>query len=58
MNEEIVIRDLKPDNFMVDEEGYLKLISFASAKLINQTHKTNTVIGTPHYMAPEIILGR
>ena len=58
MSQEIVIRDLKPDNFIVDEKGYLKLISFASAKIINQHHKTNTVIGTPHYMAPEIILGK
>jgi cGMP-dependent protein kinase len=53
-----VVRDLKPDNFIVDEKGYLKMISFGSAKLISTTHRTNTVIGTPHYMAPEIVLGK
>lgn len=58
MSEEIVVRDLKPDNFIVDERGYIKLISFGSAKIISQNHKTSTVIGTPHYMAPEIILGK
>ncbi len=52
MSEEIVIRDLKPDNFIVDEKGYLKLVSLGSAKCIAAQHKTNTVIGTPHYMAP------
>lgn len=58
MNQEIVIRDLKPDNFIVDERGYLSLISMGSAKQISQAHKTSTVIGTPHYMAPEIVLGK
>jgi len=43
---------LKPDNFIVDEKGYIKMISFGSAKLIANNHKTSTVIGTPHYMAP------
>jgi cGMP-dependent protein kinase len=58
MSQEIIIRDLKPDNFIIDDHGYLKMISFGSAKIINQHHKTSTVIGTPHYMAPEIILGK
>ena len=58
MSQEIVMRDLKPDNFIVHERGYLRLISFGSAKIINQLHRTSTVIGTPHYMAPEIILGK
>jgi len=52
MNEEIVIRDLKPDNFIIDQAGYLNLVSLGSAKNISSTHRTNTVIGTPHYMAP------
>ena len=34
------------------------MVSFGSAKLISATHKTNTVIGTPHYMAPEMVLGK
>ena len=52
----IIYRDLKPENIMVDEEGYLKLIDFGTAKLIEG--KTFTVLGTPHYMAPEVILGK
>ena len=36
--------------------GYLKLIDFGTAKIIMD--RTSTIIGTPYYMAPEIILGQ
>jgi cGMP-dependent protein kinase 1 len=53
---DIVYRDLKPENVMVDEEGYPKLIDFGTAKIVQG--RTYTMIGTPHYMAPEVILGK
>ena len=52
----IIYRDLKPENLMVDEFGYLKLLDFGTAKVIK--NRTFTVVGTPQYMAPEIILGK
>mmetsp|Transcript_3225 Transcript_3225/g.2968 ORF Transcript_3225/g.2968 Transcript_3225/m.2968 type:complete len:145 (+) Transcript_3225:1-435(+) len=53
---DIVYRDLKPENIMIDEEGYPKLIDFGTAKIIQG--RTYTIVGTPHYMAPEVILGK
>ena len=51
---DIIYRDLKPENVVVDEEGYLNLIDFGTAKLVKG--RTYTIVGTPHYMAPEVIL--
>lgn len=43
---------------MIDNEGYLKLIDMGTAKFLKGNAKTFTIIGTPHYMAPEIITGK
>jgi len=51
-----IFRDIKPENVMVLDNGYIKIIDFGTAKAIED--KTKTMLGTPHYMAPEMILGR
>jgi len=54
----IMHRDLKPENIMLDHQGYLKLISFGMAKkFMEGMTRTFTLIGTPHYMAPEVMRG-
>jgi cGMP-dependent protein kinase len=53
---DIIYRDLKPENIMVDDEGYLRLIDFGTAKIVHG--RTYTIVGTPHYMAPEVIMGK
>lgn len=51
---EIVYRDLKPENIIIDGRGYLHLIDMGTAKKIEKG-RTYTILGTPHYMAPEVI---
>ena len=52
-------RDLKPENFMF-ESGELKLIDFGlSRKVEESTHKEmHSTVGTPLYVAPEVIKGK
>jgi cGMP-dependent protein kinase len=52
----IAHRDIKPDNIMIDERGYLKLIDFGTAIVLKDF--TNTIVGTPHYIAPEVLVGQ
>ena len=52
----IAHRDIKPSNIMIDENGYLKMIDFGTAKVLKDY--TSTIIGTPHYIAPEILQGK
>jgi len=52
---QFVYRDLKPENLMVDNNGYIRLVDLGFAKKIMAGHKTWTFCGTPEYICPEII---
>jgi serine/threonine-protein kinase len=56
----IIHRDMKPENVMVRKDGFLKLMDFGVAQVVDLERMTVTgqILGSPAYMAPEVLDGR
>ncbi|XP_040461529.1 citron Rho-interacting kinase isoform X2 [Falco naumanni] len=54
-----VHRDIKPENVLIDRTGHVKLGDFGSAAkmTVNKTANAKLPVGTPDYIAPEMLLG-
>jgi serine/threonine-protein kinase len=55
--QKVIHRDIKPSNIMVSDDGRVKVMDFGVARqakdAMTKMSMTNTVVGTPPYMAPE-----
>jgi DNA-binding response OmpR family regulator len=58
---QIIHRDIKCANLLIDEAGVLKVMDFGIARRMSAATGTMTrggfVVGTPQYMAPELLMG-
>jgi len=55
----IIHRDIKPENIMVRDDGVMKLTDFGIASMVdtNKLTVTGQLLGSPAYMAPEMVTG-
>ena len=56
-SKDIVYRDIKPENILIDVDGHLKIADFGLSKIIPKDKRSFSFCGSPEYMCPEILKG-
>jgi len=51
----IAHRDLKLENILVEQNGYIKIIDYGLAKMLKEDQEATSFCGTPEYLAPEMV---
>ena len=54
--QDLIYRDLKPENVLLEQNGFIKLTDFGFVKRLKPWVRTYTLCGTPEYIPPEVIL--